>query len=456
MTHKVDNTANNSDDNKKVGAIIMMSMNGVGNIKTDDEPNLNPDLDLEIYNPDGTRKDGQDDNKGGGGDEPTVVIIDEVEYTLDADGNALDSEGKVFKTKDDLANLNMNNLVEVDGKEYTINEKGDAVNEAGEVVYTKAQLDALGSDEPIVNQVIKVVGRPVLDENGVEIQYDDTPIGIGRYIEDVSVQIGNEIANEIIKEKYTTYPILRAFEEHLILNNGNPAGFQEDVDYSTIQLDETNEYQLSNIIRKDLLAKGYAEDRAEKLISLYKKEASLLEEAKVALASLDNSSKAIRAQRERDAQIVLDNKAKADNQFWSAVQEKVLNQKTIQVGEEVIAIPQYMKRNIDGKIVTASNKDFFDYMYTKYKYNMGGEPVIMTQNQADLMLEEQAKSGVDYEVYEALRRFLRYDDEQIIREKRNAAAASNANNKRVIGSTGKKPVTIRYKTKDAVSNVRTS
>ena len=90
-----------------------------------------------------------------------------------------------------------------------------------------------------------------------------------------------------------------------------------------------------------------------------------------------------------------------------------------------------MRVNENGKMVTKSSTDFWNYINTPKRYRIDGEIVELTQHQYDV-LQEQSKRNVNDDIYEALKRFLKYDDSQILKAKLNSAAT-----KQVIKLTSK-------------------
>lgn len=456
MTQKRNNVIDMSNEpiNGKVGSIILMSLSKI-NTANDDmdgegEGNNNPP-------PNNPPDNNPPNNPPNNGNELPIIKFGELEYKTNEYGDLLNEDGSIFKTKSEYEEATKPVVVTINDVDYKIDEQGNAINDDNEIVYTKAQLDALDNpEEPYIEQVIKVVGIPLTDYKGNPIQYEDSPLGISKYISDVSEIKAEEIANELLNERYNTYPVLKQIEEHLILNNGRIDNFDEDIDYSGIQLEETNESQLMNIVIKEKMDKGDTEEDARQIAELFKKEGILFKQAQSSLKYLDTKSKEIvKDRQERIAKMEAD-MVEEDNKFWTSIQSKVLSERKITIGEESIVIPEVMKRNEGGVIKTVSNRDFFNYMYQPYKYNINGETVIMTRNQYDLRLEEQYKSSADYEVYEALKRFVGYDESQIIIENKNKKVVKDIKDKSNLGNSGRKPISISYKTKKDIDNINTN
>lgn len=431
------------------GAIVMLS--AIGNIKTDDDNN--DDQFDENGNP--IVKGNNPPPSPNPDDKDKLVTLNDIKYKLSETGDLLNEDGTVFKTKAEYDDLIKPVLVTINDVEYKIDDKGNAINEQGEVVYTAEQLESLSNpEEEYIDQIIKVVGLPITDDKGNAIKYEDSPLGISKYIADVSDIKAQDLANDYLNTRYERFPVLKSIEEHLILNNGRIDNFQDDVDYSGIVLNEDNEQQLINIIVKEKMEKGETEEEAVAIANMYKKEAILMDKAKLALSYLDNKVKTNRQDRATQALLIQQEEEAEEQKYWSEIQHKVLRDRKIKIGEETIVIPEVMKRTENGVIKSVSNVDFFDYMYTPYKYTLDGEQKVMTRNQYDLMLEDKAKSTSDYEVYEAYMRYIGYDKSQLVFENKNTKIVKDLKDRSGVPS-GKSKVTISYKTKNDIGNINT-
>lgn len=451
MNSELNKTDNPMDDNKRIGAIIMLEMPGVNNINTDaddlDDNNSNPPTPPTPDTNDATPPTPTND---------VLINIDGNDYKVDTNGNALDNEGKIFKTKDDLLALqdSTQTVVSIDNVDYNIDAKGNAINDKGEIVYTKEQIDNFGSDESYNTIVQKTIGMEITDVNGQPIEYEDSPIGLSKYVEDVASIKANEIAGTILKERYSKFPILKDIEQHLILNNGNIDGFNNEIDYSNIQLDAENEEQLMDVIIREKMDKGETEATAKYLANIFKKEAVLMEKATEALAYLDNTTTQAREHRANLVAIQEQEELDAENAIWNEVYTKVAEDKKIVIGDETIIIPDYMKRTVDGKIINASRQDFLKYMYVKQPYNIDGERVLMSDNEVAIYNEDKNKT-TDNEIFEAYRRFVGYDDAQILRDKKNNLSTKNVRNAASNMNHKHSPAKVVYKTKVATENIVT-
>ena len=426
-------------------------MTQIGNI------NIGNDNNDELYDEHGNlivpKPKSDDTPKPDDNPPPTEIEFEGVKYGLDKDGNLLNQDGSTFKTKAEYEDLTKPVLVVVNDVEFKLDDKGNAINEQGEVVYTAEQLNELANpEEPYINKIINITGIPLVDDKGNAIEYEDSPLGISKYISDLSELKAVDKAEEVLNSRYEKYPILKQLEEHLILH-GNIDSFKEDEDYSEVVLNENNELQLINIIVKEKMTKGETEESANELANLYKKEGLLLDKAKLALTYLDSNAKALKQSREAQVQNRQLQEEQEEIKYWKNVHSKVLADKKIQVGNEVVIIPDVIKRVENGVIKNVSSTDFFNYMYQPYEFNIDNYKMIMTRNEYDIYMEDK-NSTVDKEIFEAYRRFVGYDDSKIVYDKMNTSTVNNLKKLQQNSSTSKKPINIVFKTKGA-DNINT-
>lgn len=187
---------------------------------------------------DGNGGDGGNGGAGSGNnDTPTLVTVDNIEYTLDKDGNALNKEGVVIYTKEQLDAFNP--------------EDGNGGNGAG----------GNGDDElPLVDEVINTLGYQILDESGKPKTYEDNIPGLVAYIKDVVPKLVTEGANQFLAQNAK----VKKYYEHLATGGTDEQFFNViKQTWKNVQFDDKNVVQHKDIIKHYLMKSGMdAEDAA--------------------------------------------------------------------------------------------------------------------------------------------------------------------------------------------------
>jgi len=382
--------------------------------------------------------------EGGEGNEPEVISVDGSEYVVDENGNALNEDGTVFKTKEELAELgndkpdetNDENQVEIDGVAYTIDEEGNAVDENGEVKYTKEDIDNMasdGDDTPSIelDKIIEDVAIPIYDEQGNKIEYENSEEGIKKYVSDVY----RKAVDDGVSKVFETYPVVQDLINHFQLG-GTIENFNSVPDYSNVELNKDNEEQLKNIIVQARTMRGDRPEAIERYITAIKAgdkdNDNLLEEATVELEYLNGVTEQTRKEQEA---IIQQQRAEEDrrlSEYWGVavkdgqivdlgVKDSIYNtikSGKVNLGDKTWTIPEKIRVVEDGKPQIYSRDDFFRYLYEPIVVNINGQPVQMTRHQIDIE-KENANRNVGNDVYDAFKRFVKYDESQFIQEQVN-------------------------------------
>jgi hypothetical protein len=309
--------------------------------------------------------------------------------------------------------------VEIDGVVYQLDEHGNAKDATGNVFMDKAALDALaeggGADDVAgINDITKLVNIQPVDDTGAAIIYENTVDGIAQYINDVRTITRNEERSSAEQNFFNENPDLYEVYLHK-LNTGSIDGFNNRVDWSTVAVDTASEEAVMNMIVANEVRKGTSKDRAEYFAKLIKADGKLKEQATFAQQELiasdseyEQGALAIKQQQETD-------RINNENAYWDNV-EASINSGKLEIGKVTYKLPQvYRIKTNDGKIVTANNQDFLNYMTVPRTYTVEGQQYNITGNQLDTYLEGQNKTHQD-DVFDALKRFVRYDTSQFIQE----------------------------------------
>lgn len=260
----------------------------------------------------------------------TSIEVDGASYLVDAVGNLVDSEGNIFKKADEVADyLAQFETDDTDGNE--------------------AEID--------IDSIQKAIGVEIVDDKGKKVKFDSTPEGVAAYVKSVIEVQEDEIREATVNRLYQDFPILEDVINYYVANGNSLEGFNELPDRSGIVIDENNEAQLVGIIKQAFKEFGKRGD-VNKYIQYLKDSGQLVDVAKDELAALQQADKEAREEIEAKAAEAAKAAEEESIAYWSGV-EKVVNSKKI-AGYQ---IPDNIIIERDGKKISATPKDFFNYMY---------------------------------------------------------------------------------------------
>lgn len=398
------------------------------------------------------------DTSGGDNDKPPVgnddksdvVQIDDNEYILDENGNALTESGEVFKTKEELDKLkdsgdgneeNENDTVteiQVDDETYKIDDNGNAVDNDGNIKYTKEQLEEFEEERAddvdlgdAFEKIKKTVNLDIIDNNGNPIEFENTPEGITSYISEVrrrSIQEGQQAGVESLINQH---PVLERVLNHLELNNGKLDGFNptfkyKDVNYAEDNTDAQKEWVIENEIRL-----GKSREDAEELANLYEDSNKLKDKSKAALEQLKKSEDDQLANEKQRLQEQRKQQEEEAKEYWGvevtedgklidlnkgdSVYNKVKQGKLSIDGKEYIIPENIRVKKDDGSYTTVPRDEFFNYLYVPYEIDTPNGPVVMTRHQYDIAIKDSQRS-IDADIFDAFKLFTGNDTSQFIEE----------------------------------------
>ena len=324
---------------------------GNNTVKQEDVTALNGDDKEDVTGKDGsataTQPDNDDDNPSTGelnvGD---TVDVDGTVYTVDTNGNLVDSKGNVFKEAKDVAEWLKSVEVE-DG------------NEIDTITLASIQ-DALGVQ--------------ITDEDGKPVSFTDDAEGVKSYVDSVIAIRSNELQQAAINRLYQDNPLLKQFQDYVQIN-GTPRGFGELPDRSGIRLSRENEAQLVAVIK--MAAQEFGNKSLnDNYIKYLRDSGSLYDEAKSQLEALVEKDKTVRKEIETKAQAQRDAEAQATATYWENVNRVISSR---QIGG--YRIPESFTKESNGKKVVVTPNDFYDYLSTPKENEEG---VVATAYQHDL------------------------------------------------------------------------
>ena len=335
--------------------------------------------------------------------EGDTINVDGVNYTIDAEGNAIAADGTVFRTATELAEL-------------------------------IAQNDSKPS---VLNQLQTRFGSDFKDENGNPIVFDDNEEGIAAYVETVVQSRVKEAQTATINNLFETYPQVEQVINHLKLN-GTLDDFVEIPDRSQIIVSKDNEEQQAAFIREEWKLSGKKGD-VNKFIDYCKNAGILYDTAVESKEAVDSIYESRLAEQKAQVEAKEAAAAAEEKAYWDNVE------KTISKGELLgYSIPEQIQCNKDGKKVMLSRKDFLKYVST---------PVDSEGNTAYML--DEAKVDSDARMQDdLLKAFLRFTggdyaslvgmavNKQKVLSIRTAAAQTTGKRTVIINSKGNNSKTV--------------
>lgn len=297
--------------------------------------------------------------------------------------------------------ISAGDTVEIDAVNYTVNEDGALVDEKGEVFKTKEELEALlkenGTEEVSdvtsinVEDIQKLVGINVEDDKGKAIKFDNTPEGVASYINSVLELKKAEFAQAGINKLVEDYPVVNDFLNYYIANGNSYEGFGQLKDRSGITVDDNNESQQEAIVREAWKEFG-RRGSVDKYITYLKDSGQLADIAKEDLAALQQHDAEVREENSRAAAEAQEAYEKEVVAYWKNV-KSCIDKREI-AGYK---IPETIIINKNGKQVSATPNDFFNYVYqvddegmSQYQRELANESI------QDRMQDELLKAWLKY------------------------------------------------------------
>lgn len=261
--------------------------------------------------------------------------------------------------------LNSGDTVEVDGTIYTVAENGDLVDDKGNV-FKEAKdvqdwLKSVEVEDDTENSSITLasiqdaLGVTITDENGKEVTFTEDAAGVKSYVDSVIALRSQELQDAAVNRLYQDNPLLKQFQDYVQLN-GTPKGFGEIPDRSGIRLDKDNEQQLVAVIK--MAAQEFGNKSLnDNYIKYLRDSGGLYDEARAQLQALVEKDAAYKKDIETKAQQQRDAQAKAIADYWDNVNRVVESR---QIGG--YRIPESFTKEVDGKKIVVTPKDFFNYL----------------------------------------------------------------------------------------------
>lgn len=273
---------------------------------------------------------------------------------------------------------------EFEGKKFKLDENGNALNEDNTIFKTKEELDLLqegdndeDNDElPLIDEIIQLNGIQIIDEQtGKPKTYEDTVQGVLQYSKDVALLE----AKNAQKEFFDRLPQVKEFAQHL-LNGGKEEDFYKTktASWKNFILDTANEAQLIDVITKDLISKGQTKEEADEIVILYKDSNKLEEKGKAALESRKKAEEVLEKQKLEKAEKDRQEYQTKVEQYWKGIETVVktgkLNNIVIPEADKdnflkyiSVAVDKSGNSQYDLDEATAKPEDDLQYKYLRFK-----------------------------------------------------------------------------------------
>lgn len=279
--------------------------------------------------------------------------------------------------------LTAGDTIDVDGTIYTVAENGDLVDDKGNVFkeakdvqswLASVEVEDENANSPItLSSIQEALGVTITDEDGKDVTFTDDADGVKAYVDSVIAVKSQELQEAAINRLYQDNPLLKQFQDYVQLN-GTPKGFGEIPDRSGIRLDKDNEQQLVAVIK--MAAQEFGNKSLnDNYIKYLRDSGGLYDEARNQLQALVEKDAEYKKQIEIKAQEQRDAQAKATADYWNNVNRIVESR---QIGG--YRIPESFTKEVDGKKIVITPKDFFNYLSTPKEV----DGMIVTGYQHDL------------------------------------------------------------------------
>ena len=261
-------------------------------------------------------------------EEGTTLEIGDTKYTVDKDGNVVDSNGNIFKEASQVSEWM---------KEFENVEEN--------------------TSDISIDSIKAAIGIEITDDNDKPIVFDNTVKGIKSYVDSVIETSKQEHYDTAINTLYQKYPIIKDVINYYVANGNSLEGFGQVPDRSGIEIDENNEAQQEQIIRTAWSERKQRGD-VNSYINYLKSSGTLLATAKEELDGLKEAD----AQYKRDieAKAAAEEKEKIETleRYWNGVHDIIKSRKI--AGYQ---IPESIVITRDGQKLSVTPEDFFNYIY---------------------------------------------------------------------------------------------
>ena len=332
----ITNLGNNGEGNDSPTDINNNNNGGGADGGTNGDNNTPPNSDGNRQQPAQPVEQNDDKNNAGGEDDSPIqpgatLEIDGVKYTINENKEVVDDKGAVFKKAD-----------EVDAwlKTFDVDDNNDDASSALSIERFQQEF-----------------GIEIVDDENNPIVFENTPEGINSYIQAVVETTRESIAENTIDALYDKFPFLESTINYYVANGNSLDGYGTVPDRSNITIEKDNEQQHQAIIRTAWEERGQKGD-VETYLQYLKSQDQLYDVAKEELEGLQEHDAELAEQMAEQAEQA--EKANIENtkKYWNGVKATIDNRVI-----NGYKIPETIIMSKDGKQVTATPNDFFNYVY---------------------------------------------------------------------------------------------
>lgn len=164
--------------------------------------------------------------------------------------------------------------VEIDGTLYTLDDNGNAVDDNGEIKFTKEQIDTMSNEESneldgdYIEAISKASGIVIKDEKGEPVKFEPTIEGFAKREAAVKALGEREGFAKGFNEFLANNPDIAALVEYKS-KFGTIEGYSANVDYSKVEIKDDDDL-LADLIYKAEIQKVLLRNVPNELLSLQK------------------------------------------------------------------------------------------------------------------------------------------------------------------------------------------
>lgn len=351
------------------------------NNKNEDSTNLNP----EINN-----------------DEPEK-IDDNSQKQEETETTESANENKKEEIEHDLA---PGTKIELAGKTYVVNDNGDVLDSDGNIFKQKSEvknwIDSYSVEDENkqntdinVSQIAKELNLEIVDENGKEVEFENTQEGIKSFIDSAIKIKQDEIQNDAINSLFNQKPYLKQLDDYVTIT-GSTDGYGKLPDRSNIKLSKDDKIQQINIIKQAAKECGNT-TLNDNYIKYLEDNNALYDEAKIQLTNLINRDKQRAKEYEDKANEIKRLEQEKIDAYMKEVDNVIKTNKL--AGYE---IPKNFVKVVDGQKINYNLDNFYNYITrvgndNKTDYQRALENMdITTQINNDLLSAWLTYTGGDF------------------------------------------------------------
>lgn len=296
----------------------------------------------------------EEDSSTGELSEGDTLELDGVTYRVDNKGNIIDDKGSIFKEAKDVKDWLKSLDVEEDNTQNT------------------------DSNLALVQEAL---GVSITDAEGNEVEFTDNAEGIKSYVNSVLDLKSKELQEAAVNSLFAANPMLKQFNDYVKIT-GTAKGFGEIPDRTNIRIDKDNEAQQVAIIK--MAAQEFGNKTLnDNYIKYLKDNGALYDEASAQLKSLQQKDYQVRQEIEQQAEAQRKEEAKSVQAYWDNV-DKIVRSRVI-AGHK---IPETFVKEVDGKKITLTPNDFYNYLSRPIKDENGNTVTGYQRDLANLSNED--------------------------------------------------------------------